>query len=291
MRLFTFGCSFTLYNWPTWADLLGHSFLLHQNWGIAGAGNRAIAERVAESHMINKFNNNDVVIVQWSEYNRNDYAKFNRISKNGTMWCTLGSPASLPNKEIYDLTWFKKFWDQKAYYIHTLNNIILVQQLLESTGCKWYMTSMNDLMLPPVEAENLTEDTDKFNLFDVNRDLLDYKKFIWDDRTTNWLPPLIEEKWVSSDLDWVFNIDPAEKKDVPYFQPRGTKFVEPHLTTKQYANYLNKIELDLPLEHNLIKESVEEFECIYEESDHDWNQFMTSLNSNKFNIIKPIFGK
>ena len=46
-RLFVFGCSFTMYAWPTYADFLGYEFDHYENWGFPGLGNRAIAERVA----------------------------------------------------------------------------------------------------------------------------------------------------------------------------------------------------------------------------------------------------
>lgn len=32
-RLFTFGCSFTKFFWPTWADILGQEFDYYENWG------------------------------------------------------------------------------------------------------------------------------------------------------------------------------------------------------------------------------------------------------------------
>ena len=36
-RLFTFGCSFTQYWWPTWADILGYQHDFYENWGRCGA--------------------------------------------------------------------------------------------------------------------------------------------------------------------------------------------------------------------------------------------------------------
>ena len=63
-RLFTFGCSFTMYAWPTYADFLGYSFDEYENWAFPGLGNRAIAERIAECHVKNKFTEiNDVSYV------------------------------------------------------------------------------------------------------------------------------------------------------------------------------------------------------------------------------------
>jgi hypothetical protein len=37
-RLFTFGCSFTKNNYPTWADIAGTQFSYYQNWAQPGAG-------------------------------------------------------------------------------------------------------------------------------------------------------------------------------------------------------------------------------------------------------------
>ena len=39
--LYTFGCSFTKYVWPTWADLL-LSQVDGENWGMCGGGNKFI---------------------------------------------------------------------------------------------------------------------------------------------------------------------------------------------------------------------------------------------------------
>lgn len=67
-RLFVFGCSYTSWNWPTYADIYAQQFDHYENWGHAGLGNRAIAERVAECHATNEFDKDDTVIVQWSSH-------------------------------------------------------------------------------------------------------------------------------------------------------------------------------------------------------------------------------
>ena len=41
-RAFVFGCSFTQYYWPTWADILGREFNKFENWGQCGGGNQFI---------------------------------------------------------------------------------------------------------------------------------------------------------------------------------------------------------------------------------------------------------
>jgi hypothetical protein len=175
-RLFTFGCSFTNWNWPTWADLLSVGYEHYENWGFAGIGNRAIAERVAESFVNNKFNENDTVIIQWSSHLRNDYAKTRSVDITGGMWQTKGAVVSPTNQHLYNETWFRNFWDEKAYYLHTLNNIVLVQQLLKSSGCKWYMTSINDLQNITLSSESTDPSFPTTNVWSLDSSLITYKE-------------------------------------------------------------------------------------------------------------------
>ena len=140
-RLYTFGCSYTSWNWPTWADLLALDYEHSENWGHAGLGNRAIAERVAECHTKNKFTKIDKVIVQWSSHLRYDWLNF----KHDEPWQTKGSVFSYQNEKTFDQKWIETFYDEKAFFLHTLNNIQLTKGLLESTGCEFYFTSISDI--------------------------------------------------------------------------------------------------------------------------------------------------
>ena len=79
-RLFAFGCSFTNYAWPSYADFLGYAFDKYENWGFPGFGNRAIAERVAECHAKNSLCKEDTVLVQWTSHTRNDFHTFKAVS-------------------------------------------------------------------------------------------------------------------------------------------------------------------------------------------------------------------
>jgi len=100
-RLFTFGCSFTNYSWPTWADFLGLEFDYFENWGVPGIGNVAIANRVTECFVKNNITPEDTVVIQWSNYLRNDYHLFedanNRDLDNN--WKTKGNKFGYTNKQ------------------------------------------------------------------------------------------------------------------------------------------------------------------------------------------------
>jgi hypothetical protein len=77
-RLFTFGCSMTKYNWPTWADILGQQWEYYENWGEPGAGNNYIFNSVIECDTRNKFSSQDTVLIMWSGVARIDYYNHNQ---------------------------------------------------------------------------------------------------------------------------------------------------------------------------------------------------------------------
>lgn len=262
-RLFTFGCSFTNYNWPTWADLYGLEFgPLHYNWGYPGLGNRAIAERVAECHARMSLTSEDTVIIQWSSPLRHDYMRTNqRKTTEGTKWMTHGSIFSKENASVFDRRWIDTFWDEKAYLIHTLNNIILTIGLLNSVGVKWMMTSMNDLSLVGNELSENTfggeyQPPGKLNHFwDLDSTLVFYKEEIWDRYKDKWLDPIIDVVFETPDLSWFFDFDKSRDIEKTYPVKDG-KWEEAHPTIRQHAIWMLGMKDRLGLEPKYISEQI-----------------------------------
>jgi hypothetical protein len=105
-RLFTFGCSYVDWTWPTWADMLGRSYD-HQNWGIRGSGNRSIAQRISEAVLSQKIGPGDVVVVQWTYFHRFDHHAFG-LTDFGN-WSMAGNIHSSPVMIAWVLeTWMKR---------------------------------------------------------------------------------------------------------------------------------------------------------------------------------------
>ena len=71
-RLFTFGCSFTQYLWPTWANVLGREFAHFENWGRMAAGNQFIFNSLIECHLKKQLGPNDTVGIMWTNVFRED---------------------------------------------------------------------------------------------------------------------------------------------------------------------------------------------------------------------------
>ena len=71
-RLFTFGCSFTRYCWPTWAEIMALDFHQCQNWGHVGGGNHFIFYSLIEAIAREKIQTSDTVAIMWTSVGRED---------------------------------------------------------------------------------------------------------------------------------------------------------------------------------------------------------------------------
>lgn len=75
-RLFTFGCSLTRYQYPTWADILGKEWEYYENWGKPGSGNLYILNSLIECLHRNNLSSDDYVMIMWTGLSRIDYYQF-----------------------------------------------------------------------------------------------------------------------------------------------------------------------------------------------------------------------
>lgn len=241
-RLFTFGCSYTSYSWPTWADLAGIDFDVSQNWGLAGIGNKAIAERVAEANIRHQFTEDDVVVVQWSSHLRHDFWHQHSLMDRHAGWKTAGSIFNYINQRLYDKKWVDTFFFEPAYFMHTLNHISMTQGLLKSTGCKWYMTSIGDIRNLGTDLrdnEGIGEMTELIKPNERYENLVGWKKIpelalydkpIWQDHADHWLTPM--ETMAKETPEYTYDfIDTVRKSKT---------FLDTHPSTRQHLLWLEK---------------------------------------------------
>lgn len=117
-RLFTFGCSYTQWYWPTWADIIAADLQVpFQNWGHAGTGNVAIASNMLECDLKNKFTSNDLIIVNWSSWHRIDL-----VNKDTRSWLGGGNAF---NNSMFSPKFIKKYWNQNDDIVKNCTAIIL----------------------------------------------------------------------------------------------------------------------------------------------------------------------
>lgn len=133
MKLIVFGCSFTDYRWPTWADIIAEDLNCeYENWGLGGGGNQAIARRILYRSTWG-FEPTDWVMVQWSSLHRED--RF----QNGR-WIAQG-PVSLAKN--YGPEFIEKYWDWDNDIINTAqaritSELVLGKNLKYQSAMTWY---------------------------------------------------------------------------------------------------------------------------------------------------------
>lgn len=147
-RLFTFGCSFTRYFWPTWPDAIKDNFDYHENWGLIASGNMLIHNSIVECNKRNNFTKDDTVIVMWTSVSRDDRYV------NGK-WTPLA--AQLMNYNI-DSKFLDVILDHKGCVIRDIALIASTKAYLESLGTNFYFLSMNNITAPLTKELNYYDD-------------------------------------------------------------------------------------------------------------------------------------
>ena len=153
MAFFAFGCSFTSYYWPTWADIIGKEFEYFENWGQSGGGNQFIFNSLMECVVKNKISKDDTVIIMWTNISREDRYVNHK-------WIT---PGNIFNQSTYTQDFIKEFADIRGYLIRDLNTIFATQNILKSIGCKFHFLSM----VPLTNPDQYYNDDHKDKLLDI----------------------------------------------------------------------------------------------------------------------------
>lgn len=156
-RLYTFGCSFTRFGWPTWADIMAWDLgVPSQNWAISGLGNVGIFHRLVECDLKNNFTKDDLIIVLWSHWHRED--------RYNDGWKSHGNVFH----DGYGQEFVKKYWSLDNDIIKNSTAIISANRMYNIN----FQSNIFPLLYFETNKRDLTEKEE--NLFSF------YKKFIPD---------------------------------------------------------------------------------------------------------------
>lgn len=176
-RVFTFGCSFTSYHWPTWADILGREFDYYENWGQSGGGNPFIFYSLIECIRKNQIQDTDTIVVMWSSICRLDYYANRK-------WITTGHSGviSLERKFQKKIT---EINDDRGYLLRDALVIDSAKRVLDSLGVKYIFLSM-----VPFDLKN-----DQGHL--ENQDILEFFKESFDSIRPSVYKLIFNFNWTS----------------------------------------------------------------------------------------------
>jgi len=163
MKVFAYGCSFTRYNWPSYADILGLHYETY-NRGNSGSGNERIFYHFMEDIKKNNISSNDLVILQWSGTDRFNYLKSNNL------WIGDGNILLAHNQSIFKRI---KQWYNPEYEIEkSVNFIIGARAISKNIGCK-----LIEMSLLPIE--NIDRNFLENDLQGTYHGTYEFKNFPW----------------------------------------------------------------------------------------------------------------
>lgn len=260
-RLFTFGCSFTKQQYPTWADLLGNDsqFSNYENWGKTGMGNRGIFNRLNEAIVKCKISKEDTVVIMWSTIFREDRFL-------GNQWKSVGG---IYNNGFYKAEWVAEYFNPMMGWMETVNYVNASQRILDNLGSNYTMCFMQ---IPRLEDINLADSCGrKVNNTHMSRSLYDHMMSI--------------SKLSKQDcLEYVINL--KEKEIVPPLYDCGI-LDNGHPTSIAHYHYLKDVILPI-----LKLDNFDNDKKIYKMA-IDWSQFMSKKEQDRKDTPlwhkKPIF--
>jgi hypothetical protein len=128
-RLFTIGCSFTEYMYPTWANVLSKSMANAEfyNLGLSGTSNPFIANRLVEGNLKFKFCETDLVVVMWTTTARETHYVRGR-------WY---NPGNIFSQGEYSKEFVEKFADPNGYLMRDLATIEMATTYANNLPCAY----------------------------------------------------------------------------------------------------------------------------------------------------------
>lgn len=136
-RVFAFGCSFTQYTYPTWADIIFHETKNAEcyNFGKSGMGNLGIACRIAEANTRFKFNEHDIILVMYTTFFREDRWILDRWETHGCVF----------NQEYYNNNFVKNYVDPIGCLIRDFAQIDMSSNYVKSLPCDSLLLRASDI--------------------------------------------------------------------------------------------------------------------------------------------------
>ena len=135
-KLWAIGCSYTKFEFPTYADWLSPGWDEYENLGAGGAGNRYIFNRLGYLITNNFIKPEDTVIVQWTAIARED-----RILNGETGYVTSGN---IHYQDTYPVEWVKKYFNIIQTSGELLSYFNILELALKHIGCKYVYLNMFD---------------------------------------------------------------------------------------------------------------------------------------------------
>ena len=160
-RLFTFGCSFTNYMWPTWANIVASELAIpFWNYGEGGAGKQYIFNMIMQADALHKFTEDDAIMICWSSVTREDrcingeWQLYGNIFNNPVT--AVDGKSRWANTPWVRAQKFLAGWgDPDGFLVRDLAFVKAAVELINVRGCQLTQLSMMGFELEDSQGETI----------------------------------------------------------------------------------------------------------------------------------------
>lgn len=220
-RLFTFGCSYTGYHFPTWANYFGLAFDRHIQYGRSGAGNRYIFNSFI--HALHKYNisSNDYVSISWTSFLRED-----RIFNKDDSWNVTGN---IYSQHVYPDEWVDNYFNPIQNIVEFLGYIKSLLAFQKALGFKLLMFNMSEYKIPGLFGEPSYVPDDKLKQHIKYTEELGLQDLINSIEELNFLPSIHS------------TVTKVDSNPVRYFINDNKIYIDLHPTSTTQLKYVRTI--------------------------------------------------
>lgn len=223
-RLFVFGCSFTGYRWPTWADILSWkmSDAEYHNFARSGAGQLFIVSQLSQAINHHQIGPDDLVAVMWSTFYREDRYLYQRRHQN---WSTPGNIYTAQHEVPQDF--IDNYVCERGMFVRDLALIDTTMRMLATSN----FDSFAALSVPLHQQNYVAGLAD--NLVDVLQDVIELYQPL-----EQYLAPCLMETICDQQLGW--------KIHYKYWDnDMNSEYADYHPSVRCYLKYLSELGVDI----------------------------------------------
>lgn len=226
-RFFVFGCSFTNYLWPTWADILRQempSETQYFNYGKSGAGQLYILSTLSQAILHHNIGEDDLVAVMWSTFYREDRYMWNG-SVGSHNWQT---PGNLFSQNEYSPRFVSDYCCTRGMYVRDLALIHSGMALLNNAEFDSFA-----IMSVTPEFQNLcTIVPENKDLFPPTEDLIKQYRVLSDYMMPDLFSMEFPNGWENS---YYYKLSESDQEEIGDYHP----------SVLRYFSYLQKLDFVL----------------------------------------------
>ena len=221
-RIFTYGCSFTSWRWPTWPHILQHALPDYQvnDRAFEGKGNIAILHDLLEDDLKHKFTEDDIILIVWTGWTRED--RFH----DGVWLCD----GNIHTGDTHSKEFIENYWSMSNDIMKNTSAIVMANRLF-NINHQAHAFDYDDLTSNPAqfrfyEKQKISVDYDFSHLIDALPEKLLFNTMgtQFDNKTWDKHPDILSQLQHATEIMQSINMQ-VPQETIEFFEQQQQKVI------------------------------------------------------------------